>query len=129
VELDIRSTYEAERGGGWMKKIFTLLVLVSFILSGCGTTKFGLNDNVKIYRVEEERVDQKIAGNQGYITGTPPEIPAGERKTTRTLIRVDVEVPEDLYPLSTVLNIGKDLPGEEGEEQVEVEEEVEEVIK
>jgi hypothetical protein len=110
-----------------MQKTFTLLILVCLILSGCGTTKFGLDDNVRVYRVEEERVDQEMAGNQGYIMGTPPAVPEGERKTTRTLIRVDVEVPEDLYPISTILNIGKDLPGEEAK-KAEIQEEAE-VIK
>ena len=99
-----------------MKKLFTLIIIAGFILSGCGTTKFGLNRNVQVYKVEVDRVDQELRGNQGYLMGQPPAIPEGSRKTTRTMIRVDVEVPEDLYPLSTVLGIGKDLPEGEGKE-------------
>ncbi|MGB3241265.1 MAG: hypothetical protein WBB66_00210 [Candidatus Omnitrophota bacterium] len=103
-----------------MRKFFVLFIIACFLLSGCGTTKFGL-ENVKVYHVEEERVDQAVKGNQGYITGeAPPAV--GPRKTTRTLIKVDVEVPGDFYPLSTVIGIGKDLPGGEGEVPEEPEE-------
>ena len=102
-----------------MKKVFALVIIAGILLSGCGTTKFGL-ENVKVYHVEKDRVDQTIEGNRGYLTGEAPA-PVGPRKTKRTVIKVDVEVPEDFYPVSTILGIGKDLPEGEGQEAQEEE--------
>ncbi|MGD2278705.1 MAG: hypothetical protein PVH45_01255 [Candidatus Omnitrophota bacterium] len=91
-----------------MMKVLALLIIASLVLSGCGTTKFGI-ENVKIFKTEKERVDQAVGGNRGYVVGECPD-PIPERKSTRTLMVVDIDVPEDMYPLSTIVSIGKDLP-------------------
>lgn len=57
-----------------------LLVLVVFILSGCGV-------QVKSYAQVRERVDQAPSGNAGYLTGAPS---AGENKNVKTTRRVYV---------------------------------------
>ena len=70
-----------------MKKglVFFLLVL-SFALSGCV---------VRTYSVTKERPDQDLnAGNRGYLQGKSLAEPTQERKTTRTIQAVEVE----LYP-------------------------------
>jgi len=71
-----------------MFKLMALFVLFCVSISGCTHTKV---KNVEVYTFKKERVDQKIEGNQGYLTGTPPEI--GPRDTKRTLIGVDIELP------------------------------------
>ncbi|MGB2630532.1 MAG: hypothetical protein WBD24_01965 [Candidatus Omnitrophota bacterium] len=91
-----------------MKKLFILIVLTGFILSGCGTTKFGI-DTVKVYKTKMDRVDQAVVGNRGYIVGESPEGPVPERKRQRTMIVVDWDVPDDFI----IGEIGRDLPGEE----------------
>ncbi|MFQ5952835.1 MAG: hypothetical protein ACE5JK_05465 [Candidatus Omnitrophota bacterium] len=115
-----------------MMKVLAMLIIVSLMLSGCGTTKFGI-ENVKIYKTKRDRVDQAIKGNQGYITGVTPSGPVEERKSQRTLIVIDIDVPEDFYPLSTITSIGKDLPEGEEAAPAETEEEIteteEETIK
>ena len=67
-----------------MKKIYllTLCALFSIILTGC----------IKTSTYQVERKDQDLRGNRGIIMGEipPPEI--GRRKT-RTMARVDVELP------------------------------------
>ena len=76
-----------------MRFFIIAVLLVSFTLAGCS--------NVRVYTFAKERVDQKEAGNRGYITGTPPPKPIGPVKK-RTLIGIDIEIPL--------------LPGEEGYE-------------
>ena len=52
---------------------------------------------IDIYTFRKKRVDQELEGNRGYIMGSPP--PPPERKSTRTIIGVDIELPSvDLVP-------------------------------
>jgi hypothetical protein len=46
---------------------------------------------IDVYTFKKKRVDQELEGNRGYIMGTPP--PPPERKSTRTIIGVDIELP------------------------------------
>jgi len=74
-----------------MKKFVVLFALIAasaamvISLAGCSV-------NTKM--VTRERVDQDLSnssGNRGYLMGTAPA--AGDRKTTREYIEVQVEVP------------------------------------
>jgi len=67
-----------------MKKFGLLLValFVSVSLAGCVTVK----------KVVRERVDQDIAGNQGYLQGES-EVSDLERPTEREFIDIKVEIP------------------------------------
>jgi len=70
-----------------MKKFVVLVALAAIVasLAGCSV-------NTKM--VTRERVDQELSsasGNRGYLMGTAPA--AGDRKTTREYIEVQVEVP------------------------------------
>jgi LysM repeat protein len=65
-----------------MKKSLSLLGIISIFLLGC---------TVRTYKLTRERVDQEIAGNRGYILGRPSEL-APERKTTRTIQQVEIEL-------------------------------------
>ena len=91
-----------------MRRIFALIIAIGVFISGCGTTKFGI-DTVKVYKTKKDRVDQSITGNRGYIVGESPEGPVPERKRQRTMIIVDIDVPDDFI----IGEIGKDLPEEE----------------
>lgn len=71
-------------------KIAAAILMGMVFLSGCAGQRTGTG--VEIYTFEQERVDQELDGNRGYLMGTPPEAPR-DRKTTRTLIGVDVELP------------------------------------
>lgn len=42
-------------------------------------------------RTEMPRVDLELGGNRGYLIGTAPA--PGEQKTTRKMIRTDIEIP------------------------------------
>lgn len=95
-----------------MRRIFALLVIVSFLLSGCASTP---TEHVKVYKFKKDRVDQTIRGNRGYIVGKS-DMPVAERKAERTLIGVDIDLPAELFP-----PFGKDL-----EEEAVVGEEVSE---
>jgi hypothetical protein len=96
-----------------MKKLYIVAIIACVLISGCVTG----TSNLKISKLEIDRVDQTVKGNRGYLTGEAPA-PVGPRKTKRTVISIDVEVPGDLYPLSTIVGIGKDLPeGTEAQEE------------
>ncbi len=41
--------------------------------------------------VDKPRVDQELRGNRGYLTGSAP--PAAERRSTRQIIKTDIELP------------------------------------
>ena len=63
-------------------------VLLGVLLSGCVVTT-----TTRV--VEMDRVDQQLSGsgNRGYLTGSSSEEETQPRKTTRQVIRTDVELP------------------------------------
>ncbi len=66
-------------------KLFALCVLaLTLVLSGCVT---------RTYNLTRDRVDQDLTGNRGYLQGrAPAEEETKERKTTRTLGVVEIEL-------------------------------------
>ena len=66
-------------------------ICVATVLTGCAN--FGETKVSMPYITEVDRKDQMVAGNRGYIKGTPP---AAEDKTgrKRTFITVDVDLPK-----------------------------------
>jgi hypothetical protein len=87
-----------------MRQTAAVLLLISFILSGCaGTT-------VKTYTFQKDRVDQTNEGNRGYLQGSPPPAPAVREAPKRTLIGIDVEIP--VLPIEDV-----EIPPTEVEEK------------
>jgi hypothetical protein len=71
-----------------MKSLLAVLVVaaIAVIAAGCANVSAP-------YIGTMTRVDQNIEkGNRGYLVGTAPE--PGERKPTRQLITVDVDVPD-----------------------------------
>lgn len=74
-----------------MKK-FVVLFALAAASAAIVVSLAGCSVNTKM--VTRERVDQELttaSGNRGYLTGTAPA--AGDRKTTREYIEVQVEVP------------------------------------
>jgi len=68
-----------------MNRLSILLALGIFVfMAGCSS--------VNVYKFEKDRVDQKLAGNKGYVEGDESAEPATERKTKRTLIGVDIDL-------------------------------------
>ncbi|MFH1063258.1 MAG: LysM peptidoglycan-binding domain-containing protein [Candidatus Omnitrophota bacterium] len=76
-----------------MKKMLPLIVIIcvlSLNVSGC-VKRFSMTT------IDQERVDQEISGNKGFISGAiPPEDQPKERVTTRKVYQVTMEVPP--YP-------------------------------
>ena len=66
--------------------LFVLIVICVLIISGCGAT-------VETYTFEVERTDQALTGNRGYISGEAPEQEAKAKKSTRTWVGIDIELP------------------------------------
>lgn len=70
-----------------MHRIFAIaiaLLTVVFILSGCA---------VKTYQVTKDRVDQDLySGNHGYLKGESNQTEGADRKTTRTIHVVEVDL-------------------------------------
>lgn len=76
-----------------MKKI----VLLSLIICGLSLSVSGCVKRFSMTEVDQERVDQEISGNKGFISGTiPPDDQQKERVTTRKVYQVTMEVPP--YP-------------------------------
>ncbi|NQT33442.1 MAG: hypothetical protein HQ594_07210 [Candidatus Omnitrophica bacterium] len=73
-----------------MRMFVALLIVVSFLIAGCASM---VDKPVEVYTFKKERVDQTIAGNQGYMEGTPPAVDRSARDTKRTLIGIDIELP------------------------------------
>jgi len=71
-----------------MKKIFAILLVTVFASSVLLASAAGAMD---IYTFKKDRVDQKLDGNRGYITGPPPA-PEDRTGIKRTLIGVDIEL-------------------------------------
>ena len=74
-----------------MRFVVILAVITSFMF--VGNAAFSSDQSIDIYTFKKDRVDQEIDGNQGYIMGKPKEIPTKPRKSKRTLIGIDVELP------------------------------------
>ena len=74
-----------------MRFVVILAVIVSFMVAG--KVAFASDQSIDIYTFKKDRVDQEIDGNQGYIMGKPKEVPTKPRKSKRTLIGIDVELP------------------------------------
>lgn len=68
-----------------MRFLLIAVLLISVILAGC--------TDARVYTFKKERVDQTMAGNRGYIAGTPPPAPIRGEVPKRTLIGIDIEVP------------------------------------
>jgi nucleoid-associated protein YgaU len=60
-----------------------------FMLSGC---------TVRTYQLTRDRIDQDLAGNRGFLQGTP-SADTGERKMTRTTQVVEVEFGPKARPV------------------------------
>lgn len=79
------------------------LVLVLAVAIGLGTFGCAGYKVSKPYVGTMTRVDQNLqTGNRGYLAGTAPE--PGERKLTRQLITMDVDVPDRVSdkPIDTI---------------------------
>ncbi|MFH1783069.1 MAG: LysM peptidoglycan-binding domain-containing protein [Candidatus Omnitrophota bacterium] len=68
-----------------MKKCFsvTLLCMV-FCITGCA---------VRTIPYEAERVDQELTGNRGVVGGDPSSLPQTERKKTKRMYNIEIELP------------------------------------
>ncbi|KJJ84729.1 secreted protein [Candidatus Omnitrophus magneticus] len=92
-----------------MANLFLLLVAVVFFMTGCSS--------VDMYTFRQDRVDQKLTGNEGYIAGTNNE-PLKERKRKRTLFAIDFEGKageneadvEEIAPAEPVKDIEEEAP-------------------
>lgn len=59
-------------------------LILCFVVSGC----------ITVSSFEQPRVDQEIAGNRGVISGSAPAVVKKEAVPTRTIVKVDVELPD-----------------------------------
>lgn len=69
-----------------MRYLAIAILLMSITLAGCSNVSAP-------YIITEDRVDQEMSGNRGYLAGTPPPAPAVRDVPKRTLIGIDVEIP------------------------------------
>ena len=72
--------------------------VLSWITAGLGIVSLAGCARITSQVVEKPRVDQELAGNQGYLKGDAPK--TAERKTTRKIIQTDIELPtgDELNP-------------------------------
>lgn len=84
------------------------IILIAMFLTGCAAKQD--ETGISVYTFEVEREDQDLAGNRGYLMGTPPPVDE-DRPTTRTFIGVDIIMPEREFA----------TPGIEREARTEVE--------
>lgn len=59
-------------------------LILCFVVSGC----------ITVSSFEQPRVDQEISGNMGVISGSAPPAVKREAVPTRTIVKVDVELPD-----------------------------------
>ena len=97
-----------------MRFFIIFMVVLSFHAAGYA---FSAKDtSVDVYTFKKDRVDQEIDGNQGYIMGKPGTVPLKARKSKRTLIGVDIELPmtadedEEDISSSSRAGAGESLP-------------------
>lgn len=74
-----------------MRIFLALLIIVGFLVTGCVAPE-SMDKGIGVYTFEKDRVDQKLQGNQGYLTGKAPASRV-ERKKTRTFFGIDIELP------------------------------------
>ena len=74
-----------------MRIFLALLIITGFLVTGC-VAPDSVDKGIGVYTFEKDRVDQKLQGNQGYLTGKAPASRV-ERKKTRTIFGVDIELP------------------------------------
>ena len=94
-----------------MRSVWAILSVLSiFALSGCV---------VRTYQVTKDRVDQDLSqGNRGFIAGTPPPV-EGERKLTRQVQIVEIELPSLLKSKGKAKEKSRKEAVEEKKEAVE----------
>jgi nucleoid-associated protein YgaU len=94
-----------------MKQAFKIIfcLVLSLAVSGC---------IVRTYKQVREREDQAIAGNRGYLQGTPPPAEKASPKTRETVvvevelkspIKFEVGKPKEIKPVED-----KTIPGNKG---------------
>src|SRR3989338_3423663 len=81
--------------------LYSLMVVV-FFLSGCV---------MRVASLEVDRVDQKIKGNRGIIFGKVPALVEKERRKTRTIYDVEIELGS---PADIEIQRTEDGPSQEG---------------
>jgi len=67
-----------------MRILVVVILLASLVLSGCA--------NTKVYTFKKDRVDQRAAGNKGYLMGNPPPAPVEGEVKQRTMFGLDIEI-------------------------------------
>lgn len=72
-----------------MRRNLLLVAALIFVLAIFASS---MASAIDVYTFKKDRVDQELSGNQGYLSGAP-QGPAEERKSKRTLIGVDIELP------------------------------------
>ena len=78
-----------------MRYVFVLLLMCCLLASGCAKD-IKVAKGIDVYTFQKDRVDQELRGNQGFVEGQSSDADAKPRKTKRTLIGIDVEVPSSL---------------------------------
>ena len=66
------------------KPLFYGLMFVSFVLSGCA---------IRAIPYDVDRVDQEITGNRGVVRGDVSSVPVTERKKTKKMYNIEIELP------------------------------------
>ncbi|MFC1631795.1 LysM peptidoglycan-binding domain-containing protein [Candidatus Omnitrophota bacterium] len=94
-----------------MKKTFWTLffILACMQLTGCAGWL------VRTSVSEKERVDQEVAGNRGFITGTPTEPAQEPTFRTRKVYRMEIEVPQPA-PSKRTAPVDEDVADREDQE-------------
>lgn len=64
--------------------VFYGFLLMVFIMSGC---------TMRVATYEADRVDQELKGNRGLVKGSVSDIPEPERKKTREMYNIEIELP------------------------------------
>jgi hypothetical protein len=79
-----------------------MLAVTVAAMAGCANSGYKVS---RPYIGKMERVDQEVAGNRGYLKGTPP--PVGERSSTRQLFAIDVDLPDRVSEKPVDTFVGK----------------------
>lgn len=79
-------------------------VILAATAAGCTTTPTRVATRI----TEVPRADLEVEGNRGYLLGSAPQ--SGERKTTRQIIQVDVELPTYYKPKKKDGSVAMPMP-------------------